>query len=144
MTPINDELVAAQTAFELSINKLAAQDPNAAIIVLTMGKLVAEHIAVGDARPSASRTIRTETKARRVSTPRAPAALDPFAAFRSDGEDGLRKELGGLDLEQLRDILHQYGLDPDKRSMKWKTAGKVRERIVERVRATSTRDNAFR
>ncbi|KPH18349.1 hypothetical protein AN948_18075 [Rhodococcus sp. ADH] len=88
--------------------------------------------------------MRTETKARRVSTPRAPAVLDPFAAFRSDGEDGLRKELGGLDLEQLRDILHQYGLDPDKRSMKWKTAGKVRERIVERVRATSTRDNAFR
>src|SRR4051794_31355411 len=42
---------------------------------------------------------------------RSPAVLDPLRLARQ-GEDVLRKELSSLNLEQLKDIVAQYGMDP--------------------------------
>lgn len=69
-------------------------------------------------------------KARR----RSPAVLDPVAVVR-DGELALRRRLEALDIEQLKDIVSQYGLDPSRLVMKWKT----RERVIDHVVSVSMR-----
>lgn len=154
----------ARSSFEASLLALSARDKNAATVILTLARLAADEMvrntefasaatALSSSRtaPQAQATSDTPTPptgttapTRRPRTARTPAVLDPFQILRSDGQDGLVTRLGGLDLEQLRDIIHQYGMDPDRRAMKWKTISKVRERIVERALSTSSRDNAFR
>ncbi len=61
---------------------------------------------------------------------RAPAVLDPIEVAR-EGEQVLRVKLGTLTLDQLKDIVADYGMDPGKLVMKWKGADRVVERIVE-------------
>lgn len=159
-----ESLANARSSFETSLLALSARDENAATVILTLARLAADEMvrntefASAATALSSSRTVPqppttsdtpipptgTTAPTRRTRTARTPAVLDPFQVLRSDGQDGLATRLGGLDLEQLRDIIHQYGMDPDRRAMKWKTISKVRERIVERALSTSSRDNAFR
>ena len=70
--------------------------------------------------------------------------FDPFAIYAETGEDGLRKRLNDLNLEQLRDILSEHRLDHDRLAMKWKDPTRVTERIVERVAARASKGSAFR
>jgi hypothetical protein len=51
---------------------------------------------------------------------RTPAVLDPIDAARQ-GEEALRQRLAALSLEQLKDVVADYGMDPGKLVMKWKT-----------------------
>lgn len=74
---------------------------------------------------------------------RTPAILDPLGLARQ-GEDVLRKELSVLDIEQLRDVVAQYGMDPGKLVMKWKDTARISDRIVELSIARSTKGDAFR
>jgi hypothetical protein len=74
---------------------------------------------------------------------RTPAVLDPLGLARQ-GEDVLRKELSLLDIEQLRDVVAQYGMDPGKLVMKWKDTVRIVDRIVDLSLARSTKGDAFR
>ena len=74
---------------------------------------------------------------------RSPAVLDPVSSYR-EGEDALRSRLHDLSLEQLRDIIAEYGMDPDKLAMKWKSTDRLIERIVEVARGRATKGDAFR
>lgn len=97
--------------------------------------------------PSATRrraaTDRDVTLGRRRSTQRrTPAVLDPVALAKQ-GEDLLRAELASLDLEQLRDVVAEYGMDPGRLVMKWKTPKRVIERIVDISVARARKGDAF-
>jgi hypothetical protein len=74
---------------------------------------------------------------------RTPAVLDPVELARQ-GEGILRAKLNTLNLEQLRDVVAQYGMDPGKLVMKWKDINRVIDRIVELALARSTKGDAFR
>lgn len=74
---------------------------------------------------------------------RAPAVLDPVEIGKQ-GEDELRLGLNALDLEQLLDIVAEYGMDPGKLVMKWKDRERVIDRIVEVALARATKGDAFR
>lgn len=74
---------------------------------------------------------------------RAPAIIDPVAIAR-EGEDALRARLEPLTLEQLRDIVADYRMDPGKLVMKWKDASRVRDRIVETSLSQASKGDAFR
>jgi hypothetical protein len=74
---------------------------------------------------------------------RTPAVLDPVDLARQ-GEDALRAKISVLTLDQLRDIVAQYGMDPGKLVMKWKDVNRVMDRIVELALARSTKGDAFR
>jgi hypothetical protein len=74
---------------------------------------------------------------------RTPSVIDPLVLARQ-GEDILRQELSRLDIEQLKDVVAQYGMDPGKLVMKWKDAGRIIHRIVELSLARSTKGDAFR
>lgn len=82
-------------------------------------------------------------EAKRGKNRRAPAALDPVLVVR-DGEPALRIELEKLSLEQLRDIVAEYGMDPGRLVMKWNTPERVIDRIVEMSIARAHKGNAFR
>ena len=79
---------------------------------------------------------------RRSTQRRTPAVLDPVELAKQ-GEDLLRAELANLDLEQLRDVVAEYGMDPGRLVMKWKTASRVIERIVEVSVGRARKGDAF-
>ena len=75
---------------------------------------------------------------------RRPAAvLDPVALAR-DGEAKLRGQLADLSLEQLKDVVAEYGMDPGKLVMKWKDADRIIDRIVELSLSRAQKGDAFR
>ena len=82
-------------------------------------------------------------RAERKGGRRAPAVLDPVELARQ-GEGVLREQLGSLTLDQLRDIVAEYGMDAGKLVMKWKDVERVRGRIVELALARAIKGDAFR
>ncbi len=74
---------------------------------------------------------------------RAPSAIDPFACFQ-ESEQVLQDELGKLDIEQLKDIVSEYGMDTARLAMRWKSRERLEELIVNCVASRSRKGDAFR
>ena len=74
---------------------------------------------------------------------RAPAVLDPIEIARQ-GASPLRARLGSLSVEQLKDIVAEFGMDAGKLVIKWKKADRIIERIVETSLARAQKGDAFR
>jgi hypothetical protein len=102
--------------------------------------------AIGDrAAPARKRSARTTTVGSKSrGNRRPPGPIDPFAVYAGSGDAGLRAALSQLTLEQLRDIVAEHGMDPDRLAMKWKDPSRVIDRILERVASRSTKGSAFR
>jgi hypothetical protein len=64
--------------------------------------------------------------------------------YAEQGEATLRERLTELDLEQLRDIIAEHGMDTDRLAMKWRDRSRVVDRIVERVVDRAAKGDAFR
>lgn len=75
---------------------------------------------------------------------REPGPWDPYTVYAEVGESGLRERLNALELEQLRDIVAEHGMNHDGKAMRWKTADRVVGRIVERVVDRTGKGDAFR
>jgi hypothetical protein len=89
-------------------------------------------------------TIAAATSAdRRPKNRRPPAVLDPIEVAR-EGEHALRTRLAELSLDQLRDVVADYGMDPGKLVMKWKSPDRVIDRIVEIALPRAQKGDAFR
>jgi hypothetical protein len=101
-----------------------------------------EH-ALGLSRPSGARQALQVADGKRKGGRRTPAVLDPVELARQ-GEHALRARLLTLDLERLRDIVAQFGMDPGKLVMKWNDTNRVVDRIVEVSLARATKGDAFR
>lgn len=86
---------------------------------------------------------RRRPSARRAANRRAPAVLDPVAVVR-DGENALRSRLASLDLERLRDIVAEHGMDQGRLVMRWKTPARVIDKIVEISIGRARKGDAFR
>lgn len=82
-------------------------------------------------------------EAKRGKNRRAPGALDPVQVVRG-GELALRSALDKLSLEQLRDIVAEYGMDPGRLVMKWNTRERVIDRIIEISITRAHKGSAFR
>jgi hypothetical protein len=74
---------------------------------------------------------------------RKPAAFDPFTVYEQD-EAALRARLEALDVESLKDIVSEFGMDPAKLVQKWKTSSRLVDHIVATVQARSRKGDAFR
>lgn len=75
---------------------------------------------------------------------RQPSALNPYAVAASDGMQGLREQLQRLDIEQLKDIITEYGMNHDRRAMSWTDHGRFVDRIVEKTDFGATQGSALR
>jgi hypothetical protein len=99
--------------------------------------------ALGLKEKSPLRPLPTRCNTTRPKNRRPAAVLDPIQLVR-DGEAQLRAALSGLTLEQLRDVVADYGMDPGKLVMKWKDADRIADRIVEISLARAQKGDAFR
>jgi len=80
---------------------------------------------------------------KRAKNRRPPAVLDPLQVVR-EGEPALRSALEKLTLDQLRDIVADYGMDPGRVVMKWTSPERVVDRIVEMSVGRARKGDAFR
>lgn len=83
------------------------------------------------------------TPPKRPSNRRQKAEIDPVSLARV-GEEVLRSALSKLDIEKLRDVVAEYGMDTGKIVMKWRTPDRIIDRIVEISRLRAQKGNAFR
>jgi hypothetical protein len=86
-------------------------------------------------------TIKSATQRR--GNRRAPALVDPIA----DGDGGevhVRERLAPLTLEQLRDVVADFRMDPTKLVMKWKDRQRVIDHIVSTAVGRRQKGDAFR
>jgi len=74
---------------------------------------------------------------------RKPAPFDPFVIY-EQGEAALRMRLAELDIEALKDIVAEHGMDPGKLVLKWKTRDRIIEHVIATVHARSKKGDAFR
>jgi hypothetical protein len=150
-TGVNDPTVEVAEA----LGKLGASRPELAAVLANVLKVLIDEAvrtprfaisltaalnAAGTSPPNASSPPAKRTPSRR----RAPGVIDPFALYSEIGDNGLRDHLGALELEQLRDIIAEHGMDHDRLAMKWKTKGRVIDRIVNKVSARTAKGSAFR
>ncbi|HCF29768.1 MAG TPA: hypothetical protein DEV81_21775 [Cyanobacteria bacterium UBA11049] len=75
---------------------------------------------------------------------RSPAILDPFLIQEIEGNNELQQRLEELELEQLKDIIAEYGIDSSRRAMTWKKPERLVEMIVKTVNARARKGDAFR
>jgi hypothetical protein len=88
----------------------------------------------------------TGDRQRRAGRPhrRSPAAVDPFDVLREGGTGGLRDRLAPLSVDQLRDIVAEYRIEPYTLAMKWKTPSRLIDLIVDTIEQRSRKGDAFR
>jgi hypothetical protein len=102
---------------------------------------------LGPDTPAVSKTKQSSSEGgvpyhQRPSNRRAPAKLDPVHLAR-EGNTELRDALSKLDLEQLRDVVADYGMDPGKLVLKWRDKERVIERIIEVSHSRAQKGSAF-
>jgi hypothetical protein len=73
---------------------------------------------------------------------RAPAVLDPVDLARQ-GEAVLRARLAELNLEQLKDIVAEWGMDSGKLVLKWKDSARMTNHIIEFALRRVKKGSAF-
>ena len=86
---------------------------------------------------------RVDRKINRPANRRPQAVLDPVA-LATVGEEALRAALAPLAIEELKDIVADYGMDHKRLVMKWKTPERVRQHIVEISITRAQKGDAFR
>lgn len=92
-------------------------------------------------KESSRRNVSTGTN--RPANRRPPAVINPITIAKR-GEQALRDELALLNLDQLKDIVADYGMDKDRLVMKWRTSSRVVDRIVEVSLRRAHKGEAFR
>ena len=155
----------AHERVSMAVQKLAVADGELADVIATLTAVVAEEatqnagfrarlseVLHADRGLKATAAQATEDAPKPTASPkarprrgrRAPGPWDPFKVYAEFGEAGLRERLSELELEQLRDIIAEHGMNHDGLAMRWKAPSKVVGRIVDRVVARSTKGDAFR
>lgn len=94
--------------------------------------------ALGQAEKPQSRPL-----SRRRGGRRPAGVLDPFALCQR-GEEELRRQLQALEIEQLKDIVAEHGMDSSKLAMKWRAPGRLIDLIVDTAKARLGKGDAFR
>lgn len=85
----------------------------------------------------------TQSDPKRPKNRRPPALIDPVQLVRQ-GEAGLREALSPLSLDELRDVVAEYGMDTSRLVMKWTARERVIDRIVELSLTRAHKGDAFR
>jgi hypothetical protein len=112
--------------------EIVKRDPNlASEIDRVLGQTTSSSQAATAARTSPS------------SNRRKPAAFDPFVVH-EEGEAALRARLAELDVEALKDIVAEHGMDSANLVLKWKTRERIVNHIVSTVQSRSKKGDAFR
>nr|WP_146139663.1 hypothetical protein [Lysinibacillus timonensis] len=72
------------------------------------------------------------------------AAFNPETLLEEQGERVLVESLNQLNIDQLKDIVSEFGMDPAKKVMKWKKKERFIEHIIEVAQNRLMKGTAFR
>ncbi|HNX29459.1 MAG TPA: hypothetical protein PKN87_08645 [Syntrophomonadaceae bacterium] len=81
------------------------------------------------------------TKPKR-SNRREPSKVDPFILL-EQGIDAFKGALELLDIEELKDVIAEHGMDSAKLAMKWKDRNRLINHIIDTTQRRSSRGEAF-
>lgn len=76
--------------------------------------------------------------------PRERSVLNPYAVMADVGESGLEQQLARLELDQLKAIVSEYGMNHDRRALTWKSPRRLIDRILAETSAGIHQGDAFR
>lgn len=74
---------------------------------------------------------------------RMSAVLDPLKQYEED-KTVLESKLNQLNIDQLKDIVSEYGMDPNKLVLKWNDTSKIIDHILKTTESRVKRGDAFR
>ncbi|MCH4239067.1 MAG: hypothetical protein LKF71_02200 [Oscillospiraceae bacterium] len=83
----------------------------------------------------------TNTKPKRGNR-REPAKVNPFVLL-EQGVEVLKTALEALDIEELKDVIAENGMDTAKLAMKWKDRNRLINHIIDTTQRRSSRGEAF-
>ncbi|MFC4605727.1 hypothetical protein [Rhodococcus kronopolitis] len=142
---------AAATSLVRLIQVIAAEAARTPRFAKALGEVLApaaEPVGPTSGAPASAATPVAVPTRRAPAAPRgkrAPGPFDPFEVHRGGGGSaGLRERLRPLEVDQLKDIIAEHAMDYDRLAMRWRTASKLQDRIVERVEAHASKGDAFR
>lgn len=73
---------------------------------------------------------------------RRPAKINPFILL-EQGAEVLKRALEALDIEELKDVIAENGMDTAKLAMKWKDGNRLINHIIDTTQRRSSRGEAF-
>lgn len=79
-----------------------------------------------------------------VRRPRERSVLNPYAVMAEFGESGLEQQLARLELDELKAIVSEYGMNHDRRALTWKSPRRLIDRILAETSAGIHQGDAFR
>ncbi|MEQ8541261.1 MAG: hypothetical protein RIB93_27875 [Coleofasciculus sp. D1-CHI-01] len=82
--------------------------------------------------------------AKKRRTRRRTSAFDPVELYHQKGEKHLCEQLQPLEVEQLKDIIAEHGMDSSRRAMRWKKRDRLMELIVQTASCRARKGDAFR
>ncbi|MEQ9357298.1 hypothetical protein [Coleofasciculus chthonoplastes] len=77
-------------------------------------------------------------------TRRCASVFDPVELYHQQGEKHLREQLQPLEVEQLKDMIAEHGMDASRRAMRWKKRDRLIELIVQTASCRARKGDAFR
>jgi len=83
--------------------------------------------------------VQSETKAQPAKRKRRPSPVNPYVVTRESGLDGLREQLATLDIEELKDVVVEYGWNYPPPATSQKNPAKIIDRIIENTRFETSR-----
>ncbi|MGX8700520.1 hypothetical protein [Caproiciproducens sp.] len=102
-----------------------------------MGLLFEENII----KANCSKYEAVNTKPKRGNR-REPAKVNPFALL-EQGAEVLKTALEALDIEELKDVIAENGMDTAKLAMKWKDRNRLINHIIDTTQRRSSQGEAF-
>ncbi len=75
---------------------------------------------------------------------RNPSLFNPETVLKERGEDVLFTSLNQLEVEQLKDIISEYGMDPARKAVRWRKKERFVDHIIEVVNNRIMKGSAFR
>ncbi|KUG03288.1 hypothetical protein ASZ90_019387 [hydrocarbon metagenome] len=72
-----------------------------------------------------------------------PEGFNPLKIYYEQGEAGLMTSLQDMDINTLKSIISEYGLDPARTYSRWRKHERLSSFIVERVKALNNKGKVF-
>jgi hypothetical protein len=87
---------------------------------------------------------KSKSRSKKRRTRRRTSVFDPVELYHQKGEKHLRQQLQQLEVEQLKDMIAEHGMDSSRRAMRWKKRDRLMELIVQTASCRARKGDAFR
>lgn len=87
---------------------------------------------------------KSKSRSKKRRTRRRTSVFDPVELYHQKGEKHLREQLQHLEVDQLKDMIAEHGMDSSRRAMRWKKRDRLLEFIVKTASCRARKGDAFR